>query len=53
MITNIYKYIGLMFLMVLVGTVALYVLVPLLPFIAFGLICLMVAHKIGRKFTRW
>jgi len=50
---DIYRYIGLMFLMVLVGTVALHVLVPLLPLIAFGLICLMVAHKIGGKFTRW
>lgn len=50
---DIYRYIGLMFLLVLAGVVALHVVVPLLPFIAFGLICLMIAHKVSSRLKRW
>ncbi len=52
-IAQIYRYIGLAFLVVLVGTVASFVVTELLPLVVFAVLCLVVGRDLIRRSRRW
>lgn len=53
MMTRIYHYIGLAFLVVLIGTVASFVFIELLPLVVFAVLCLAVGRDLIRRSRRW